>query len=112
MARFVTSILIASAVVGASMATLAIQPDTVPGRPALTADPLMTRLLEAYRIQGVVFSWPMHRARYLRVSDALYNGEAEYEFLAKALGGGRSCPVVRTIQSGSASPSFCPPAGT
>ncbi len=52
MARFVTSILIASAVVGASMATLAIQPDTVPGRPALTADPLMTRLLEAYRIQG------------------------------------------------------------
>ena len=29
----------------------------------------------------------MHRARYLRVSDALYNGEAEYEFLAKALGG-------------------------
>lgn len=35
----------------------------------------------------MVFSWPMHRARYLRVSDALYNGEAEYEFLAKALGG-------------------------
>lgn len=35
----------------------------------------------------MVFSWPMHRARYFRVSDALYNGEAEYEFLAKALGG-------------------------
>ncbi len=70
----------------ASMATLAIQPDTDPGRSALTADPLMTRLLEAYRIQVVVFSWPMHRARYLRVSAALYNGEAEYRFLAKALG--------------------------
>ena len=70
----------------ASMATLAIQPDTDPGRPALTADPLMSRLRDEYGIQVVVFSWPMHRARYLRVSAALYNGEEEYRFLAKALG--------------------------
>ncbi len=70
----------------ASMATLAIEPDTDPRRPTLTADPLMTRLLEEYRIQVVVFSWPMHRARYLRVSAALYNGGEEYQFLARALG--------------------------
>jgi isopenicillin-N epimerase len=71
----------------ASMATLAIRPDAAdPSRPTLTADPLMVRLLAEYRIQVVVFSWPMHRARYLRVSAALYNGEEEYRFLARALG--------------------------
>lgn len=69
----------------ASMATIGIRPDDDPRRPALTADPLMARLLAEYGIQVVVFSWPMHRARYLRVSAALYNGEEEYRFLAGAL---------------------------
>ena len=69
----------------ASMTTIAIAPDADARRSALTADPLMTRLLAEYGIQVVVFSWPMHRARYLRVSAALYNGLDEYRFLASAL---------------------------
>ncbi|MBM4186865.1 MAG: aminotransferase class V-fold PLP-dependent enzyme [Gemmatimonadetes bacterium] len=70
----------------AAMATLAIEPDpTGTARPALAPDPLMIDLLERYRTQVVVFSWPYHRARYLRVSAALYNSEAEYRHLAAAL---------------------------
>ena len=53
--------------------------------PALKSDPLMRALYERHRIQAVVFAWPPHRARYLRVSAALYNSEAEYRYLADAL---------------------------
>jgi hypothetical protein len=53
---------------------------------ALAGDPLMRRLHLEYGIQAIVFAWPQHEARYLRVSAALYNSAAEYEYLAAALG--------------------------
>jgi len=53
---------------------------------ALAGDPLMRRLYTEFGIQAIVFAWPQHEARYLRVSAALYNSVAEYEYLAAALG--------------------------
>lgn len=70
----------------AAMATLEIRPDVQPRiTTALQRDPLMAALHAEYGIQVVVFTWPQHRARYLRVSAALYNAEDEYRYLAEAL---------------------------
>lgn len=70
----------------ASMATLAIAPDpNATFTTVLAGDPLMRELHARHRIQTVVFAWPAHGARYLRVSAALYNTEDEYRRLAQAL---------------------------
>lgn len=52
---------------------------------ALAGDPLMRQLHAGFGIQAVVFAWPQHDARYLRVSAALYNSIEEYDYLAEAL---------------------------
>jgi isopenicillin-N epimerase len=51
----------------------------------LQFDPLHTSLFEDYGIQIPVWHWPHHNTRYIRLSAALYNGEEEYQYLAKAL---------------------------
>jgi isopenicillin-N epimerase len=58
--------------------------DTGPAS-AFRADPLRQALFEQFGIQAVVSPWPAHRARYLRVSAALYNSLDEYRYLAGAL---------------------------
>lgn len=70
----------------AAMATLQIPED--PGATfttALAGDALMRTLYSEYGIRVVVFAWPQHRSRYLRVSAALYNSEDEYRYLADML---------------------------
>jgi isopenicillin-N epimerase len=54
-------------------------------RSAFLTDPLRAALYDRFRIQAVVGPWPAHRARYLRVSAALYNTADEYRYLASAL---------------------------
>lgn len=49
--------------------------------PAFGTDPLQGRLYRERRIQAVVFRWPPHHVRYLRVSAALYNSTDEYRYL-------------------------------
>jgi isopenicillin-N epimerase len=71
----------------AAMATLPIPVDRdAKFTTALAGDPLMRRLYSEFGIQAIVFAWPQHEARYLRVSAALYNSAAEYEYLAASLG--------------------------
>jgi isopenicillin-N epimerase len=55
------------------------------GATVLDGDPLMRVLYERYGVQVIVLGWPAHGARYVRVSAALYNTEAEFEYLARAL---------------------------
>ena len=70
----------------AAMATLPIPVDRAAQfTTALAGDPLMRQLHAEFGIQAVVFAWPQHDARYLRVSAALYNAIEEYEYLAEAL---------------------------
>ncbi len=69
-----------------AMATVELPAQDV-ARPTsgLSIDPLMQRLYDEYRIQTVVFYWPHHQRRYLRISAALYNERQDYDYLATAL---------------------------
>ncbi len=59
-----------------------------PGRVArgLTFDPLQDALLERFGIEVPVLSWPAPPKRLIRISAQLYNGPADYDRLADALG--------------------------
>lgn len=49
------------------------------------SDPLAQRLLDQCGIRVMIFDWPSHQSRYLRVSAAPYNSEADYRYLAECL---------------------------
>ena len=49
-------------------------------------DPLQTALFDRFGLELPVFTWPALACRILRVSAQLYNGAADYERLAGALG--------------------------
>jgi isopenicillin-N epimerase len=48
-------------------------------------DPLHAQLWEGFRIEVPVFPWPAPPRRVLRISAQVYNLEAQYERLARAL---------------------------
>lgn len=69
-----------------SMATLPL-PDgsSAPATSPLYLDPLQDALLDAYSIEVPIIPWPAPPKRLLRVSAQLYNTEADYEALSRAL---------------------------
>jgi isopenicillin-N epimerase len=54
-------------------------------RSVMEADPLVHELMTQWGIRAMVFDWPAHRARYLRVSLAPYNTLEEIRYLAECL---------------------------
>lgn len=54
-------------------------------RSVMEPDPLVRELLARWGIRAMVFDWPAHRARYLRVSLAPYNTLDEVRYLAGCL---------------------------
>lgn len=61
-------------------------PDGEPGPPsALYVDPLQQTLLDRYRIEVPIASWPAPPKRLLRISAQLYNDEEDYRRMATAL---------------------------
>ena len=55
------------------------------GIPLHDPDPLHERLLDEFKIQVPVWSWPSPRGRYIRISAQLYNHIDEYRYLAEVL---------------------------
>jgi isopenicillin-N epimerase len=53
--------------------------------PPLSLDPLGRELFESHRIETLVSVWPRSPERVLRASAQLYNEEAQFETLARAL---------------------------
>jgi isopenicillin-N epimerase len=53
--------------------------------PPMSLDPLSKELFEKHRIEALVSVWPFSPKRVLRVSAQLYNDEAQYRTLARAL---------------------------
>lgn len=51
----------------------------------LSRDPLAMGLYDKYRIQAMVFAWPAHGRRYLRISAGLYNTDDEYRYLVDSM---------------------------
>lgn len=49
-------------------------------------DPLQDSLFARYRIEVPIYGWPAPDRRWIRVSPHLHNSEAQYLFLAEALG--------------------------
>jgi isopenicillin-N epimerase len=68
-----------------SLAALRIPDGAAGGSSVPTDEPLHRLLLQKYRIEVPVFSWPAQPHRLLRVSAHLYNTIDEYEALARAL---------------------------
>ena len=52
---------------------------------ALQPDPLQQRLLDRFKIEVPVFTWPAAPRRVLRISAQAYNDPAQYALLAQAL---------------------------
>jgi isopenicillin-N epimerase len=70
----------------AAMATLPLPPRTdAASRSVMATDPLARELIDRHGIRAMVFDWPAHQARYLRVSAAPYNTVDEYRYLAECL---------------------------
>jgi isopenicillin-N epimerase len=70
----------------AAMVTVPLPGRADPGpRSVMEPDPLMRELLARWGIRAMVFDWPAHRARYLRVSLAPYNTLDEVRYLAECL---------------------------
>jgi isopenicillin-N epimerase len=69
----------------ASMAALPLPDGTATTAPALYGDPLQDALLEKDHIEVPVVPWPHPPKRLIRISAQLYNEEADYERLARAL---------------------------
>lgn len=70
----------------AAMATLPLPARADAGpRSVLEPDPLVRELMARWGIRAMVFDWPAHRARYLRVSMAPYNTLDEIRYLAECL---------------------------
>jgi isopenicillin-N epimerase len=53
--------------------------------PPMSLDPLSKRLFENHRIETLVSVWPRSPKRVLRVSAQLYNDEAQFRTLARAV---------------------------
>jgi len=51
----------------------------------LESDPLQLALRDRYQIEIPIFAWPSAPRRWIRVSPALHNSEAQYRYLAEAL---------------------------
>jgi isopenicillin-N epimerase len=68
-----------------SLAAIRLPDQAGPPRPFLGTDPLQDVLLKEKSIEVPIFSWPGAPARWLRISAQLYNSEAQYAYLAKAL---------------------------
>jgi isopenicillin-N epimerase len=51
----------------------------------LSVDPIMATLWERYRIEVLASVWPASPQRVLRLSAQIYNEEAQYQRLARAL---------------------------
>jgi isopenicillin-N epimerase len=56
-----------------------------PPRSPLDGDPLQDALIDEFRIEVPVVSWPAPPKRWVRVSSQIYNGEPQYLRLASAL---------------------------
>lgn len=67
-----------------AMLPLPDAPDDAP-EPEPDGDPLRLALLERHKIEVPVFPWPGGGHRAFRISAQLYNDEAQYERLARAL---------------------------
>jgi isopenicillin-N epimerase len=69
-----------------SMATVPL-PDSVPqpAREGFVLDPIGQALIEQWRIEVPVLSWPARPKRQVRISAQLYNQPEQYERLADAL---------------------------
>jgi isopenicillin-N epimerase len=69
-----------------SLATVSLPDGDGPSQLSpLQTDPLQDRLLFERGIEVPVFPWPAPPRRWIRVSPALHNSEAQYVFLAAAL---------------------------
>jgi isopenicillin-N epimerase len=68
-----------------SMAALPLPDGKADTAPSLYGDALQDELLETWRIEVPIVPWPHPPRRVLRVSAHLYNAEAEYEELGRAL---------------------------
>jgi len=71
----------------AGLASVILPPSDEPTVPPLGLDPLQVRLYEAWRIEVPVMRWTQPATRALRVSPQVYHSEAQYRYLAEALGG-------------------------
>lgn len=71
----------------AGLASVILPPSDEPTVPPLGLDPLQVRLYEAWRIEVPVMRWTQPATRALRVSPQMYHSEAQYRYLAEALGG-------------------------
>jgi isopenicillin-N epimerase len=70
----------------AAMVTVPLPARADPGpRSVMEPDPLVRELSTHWGIRAMVFDWPAHRARYLRVSLAPYNTLDEVRYLAECL---------------------------
>jgi isopenicillin-N epimerase len=68
-----------------SLASISL-PDALPGAsPLPQSEPLHRALADEYGIEVPVFVWPSPPKRLLRISAHLYNTEADYENVARAL---------------------------
>lgn len=53
--------------------------------PSPDGDPLHNLLFDEYRIQVPIISWPIHKAKYIRISAHIYNSKEEFEYLSETL---------------------------
>ena len=53
--------------------------------PSLDGDPIHNLLFHEYRIQVPIISWPIHNAKYIRISAHIYNSKEEFEYLSETL---------------------------
>ena len=68
-----------------AMTTAKLPDSRMAGSGGFQDDPLMSELYERFNVRAIVFPWPSHQARYVRVSSALYNSEEESRYFADAL---------------------------
>lgn len=66
-----------------AIASLPLPPSNVSGETIF--DPLMDDLRNRWAIEAIVFTWPTHPGRLLRISAHQYNRIEEFELLARAL---------------------------
>lgn len=72
----------------AGLASVVLPPSDAAVVPPLGLDPLQVRLYEDWRIEVPVMRWAQPAVRALRVSPQVYHSEAQYRYLAEALGKG------------------------